>query len=164
MSNKVLPRAMGLFFKMPYLLFIAPPNNKIHAYYLDAVHFQRGIQNFQVRSMEVEINIPAINGEPDYNLIQKIWWAGDDYVNSHKQIANMGIEMRILRGSNCTLAPQFGYDFVCSVEMLRTLNHKTCCNDYKTKDAQWMDAVSELFEIWKSLRDSNGKPGIFVLI
>ncbi len=48
--------------------------------YPDGVHFQRGIQNMRVRDVEFEINVPSrIEGGqkvPDYDLIQRLWWAG----------------------------------------------------------------------------------------
>jgi hypothetical protein len=33
---------------------------------------------------------------------------------------NLALEMRILKGADATLAPQKGFDFVCSIEILRT--------------------------------------------
>jgi hypothetical protein len=33
----------------------------------------------------------------------------------------MALEMRIFKGSEATLAPEMGMDFVCSIEILRTL-------------------------------------------
>jgi hypothetical protein len=63
--------------KNPFAFF---PQNNTFINYPDAIHFIRGVQNFKVRDFEVEINIPAIysNGstEPDYDLIQRIWWTG----------------------------------------------------------------------------------------
>lgn len=62
--------------RMPFIFF---PRKNIYLNYPDAVHFQRGIQNMKVRDFEVEVNVPAIttNGvtTPDYDLIQKLWWA-----------------------------------------------------------------------------------------
>jgi hypothetical protein len=60
-------------------LSLVVPDN-LYLNYPDAVHYQRGIHNAKVRSFEVDINIPAVNNngtvEPDYDLIQKIWWTG----------------------------------------------------------------------------------------
>lgn len=41
----------------------------------------------------------------------------------------MTLEMRILKGSEATLAPEYGMDFVCSIEIVRTqvLNKKVEC-------------------------------------
>jgi hypothetical protein len=79
----------------------------------------------KVRDFEVEINIPVINDNgvdaPDYDLIQKIWWAALEYVEPKKKEINIALEMRIFKGSNATLAPEFGYAYVCSIEILRSL-------------------------------------------
>jgi hypothetical protein len=68
--------AVNILMRAPFTFF---PHRNIYLNYVDAVHFQRGIQNLKVRDFEVEINIPAIviNGirELDYELIQRIWWA-----------------------------------------------------------------------------------------
>ena len=63
----------------------------------------------KVNDFECEINIPAIevNGkaEPDYDLIQRIWWAALQIVEEKKSVVNMALEMRIFKGSDATLAP-----------------------------------------------------------
>jgi hypothetical protein len=38
-----------------------------------------------------------------------------------KKIINASVEMRILKGSEATLAPAMGYEFVCRIEIVRTL-------------------------------------------
>jgi hypothetical protein len=61
--------------RAPFIFF---PHRKIYLNYPDGVHFQRGIQNMRVRDFEVEINLPKVNGEIDYDFIQRIWWTGMD--------------------------------------------------------------------------------------
>lgn len=56
-----------ILMRNPYFFF---PKEKYYLNYMDAVHFQRGVQNMRVRDFEAEINIPSINNEPDYDLLQ----------------------------------------------------------------------------------------------
>lgn len=108
---------VNIFMKHPFLFF---PNENVYVNYPDAVHFQRGIQNMKVRDIEFEINIPDINGDIDYNLIQKIWWVALEYVEKYPEEINIALEMRLFKGSNATLAPEVGYGTVCSIEILRS--------------------------------------------
>ncbi len=73
----------------------------------------------RVRDVEFEINVPSkIEGGqkvPDYDLIQRLWWAGFDIVEQNKDIVNIALQMRIFKGSEATLAPEIGYEYVCSI-------------------------------------------------
>jgi hypothetical protein len=109
--------AVKLFMKHPFLFF---PKENVWVNYPDAVHFERGVQNMKVRDIEFEINVPDINGEIDYKLIQKIWWVALEYVENYPEEINIALEMRLFKGSNATLAPEIGYDTVCSIEILRS--------------------------------------------
>jgi hypothetical protein len=95
------------------------PQSNLYLNYPDAIHFWRGVQNSKVRDFEVEINIPAVknngNIEPDYNLIQKIWWAGLEIAEKNSEVINMALEMRLFTGATATLAPENGYDYTCSI-------------------------------------------------
>ena len=89
-------------FRLPYLLFpggFNPLKREVKVDFMDAIHFQRGIQNFHCRDFEVEINVPRVGDKMDFQLIQKAWWAGMDYVNKHKDIIDMALEMRLCKGS-----------------------------------------------------------------
>ncbi len=68
--------------------------------------------------------------------------------------------MRIFKGSECRLAPEMGYQYVCSIEILKnnTTNHKFVSKEEMEKE--WLLATGKLFNAWKNLKDSNGKPGI----
>ncbi|CAM6001873.1 unnamed protein product [Sphagnum balticum] len=56
-------------------------------------------------------------------MVERIWWAGMELLDDHLEVINMGMEMRLLKGSNCSLAPEMGYDYVCSIEVLRTADY-----------------------------------------
>ena len=57
--------------------------------FMDGIHFQRGIQNFQCRDFEVEINIPKVCDGMDFELIQKAWWGAMDYVKENSDVIDM---------------------------------------------------------------------------
>lgn len=147
--------AVNIFMKNPFLFF---PSENVWVNYPDAVHFQRGIQNMKVRDIEFEINVPDINGEIDYNLIQKIWWVALEYVEGHDQDINIALEMRLFKGSNATLAPEIGYGTVCSIEILRSMPLNADQED------TWKQHCLNIFRLWRDLRDSNGNAGTFRLI
>jgi hypothetical protein len=140
--------------KNPYVYF---PQPNLYINYPDAVHYLRGQQNFELRDFEVEINIPSVyvNGEivPDYDLIQRIWWTGLEIVEENQDVINVSLEMRIFKGSEATLAPEFGYDFVCSIDILRTkpLN--------SSAEKIWKKAIAKIFNAWKVLTDCEGNRG-----
>lgn len=66
-----------MFMKIPFGIV---PKANLFLNYPDAGHFERGLRNYKFLDFEVQINIPAIDidgvKEPDYDLIQRIWWAG----------------------------------------------------------------------------------------
>ncbi len=66
--------------------------------------------------------------------------------------------MRILKGSEVTLAPTNGYDYVCRIEIVRpmTLTAKV--------EQKWREVVVLMFNSLKSLKYSNGKSGNFMVI
>ena len=84
---------------------------------IDALHFQRGIQNMRVLDMEFEIPLPADgDGNPDWSVCQRAWWDVINLVYSLKRTPmRLTLEMRVMGGSNITMAPQFGNDLgTCS--------------------------------------------------
>ena len=72
-----------------------------------------------------------------------------DYVKEHKDVVDMLLEMRLCKGSECLLTPYYGYDYVCSVEILRTLIDPS--EEYK-----WINAVNDIWKIWSNLKDHKG--------
>lgn len=116
----------------------------------------------RVRDLEFEINVPSrIEGGqrvPDYDLIQRLWWAGFNITQQHKEEINIALQMRIFKGSEATLAPQVGYEYVCSIEILRnmTLNSET--------EERWHEVCLKVFRAWRDTLDHNGHPGRNVFI
>lgn len=53
----------------------------------------------------------------DYALIQRAWWAAKNYIDSGKvkDVIDLALEMRLFKGSKCSLAPEIDYDVVCSI-------------------------------------------------
>jgi hypothetical protein len=72
-------------------------------------------------------------------------------------VVNVALEMRLFKGSEATLAPEYGYDYVCSIEILRTSTLDT-----NTENA-WKNVVMEVFNAWKDLTDYQGNKGNFYL-
>ena len=66
--------------------------------------------------------------------------------------------MRLFKGSNATLAPEIGYDTVCSIEILRSM---TLTSEQETA---WKKHSLNIFLLWRNLVDSNGVPGTSKLI
>lgn len=113
----------------------------------------------KVRDFEVEINIPTIitkiGKELDYDFIQRIWWAALEFVEPKKDEINIALEMRIFKGSKATLAPEIGYEYVCSIEILRSLTFG------KIDENKWRQNILDLFNIWRGMSDSKGNPSKF---
>jgi len=40
-------------------------------------------------------------------------------VKQSGDVVNVCLEMRLFKGSDCPLAPEYKYDYVCSIEILR---------------------------------------------
>lgn len=135
----------------------ALPDKPVTTYLIDALHFQRAIQNVRVRDMEVEIPLVAKNGrtfkdgEPvqiDYAPIQRAWWDAIQvaYANTKKCPMRMPLEMRIMGGSNVIMAPQRGNELgTCSIEVL-TL--------HSASDI-WKPFAQQVLDKWMSLKDPN---------
>ena len=107
-AEKGLRNLAYLSFRMPFIFFpgsINPFKKTVKLDYMDAVHFQRAIQNYPCRCFEVLINLPTKDSRLDYELIQKVWWSGYDYVTKNNSIIDLALEMRLLTGSECPLAP-----------------------------------------------------------
>ena len=75
-----------------------------------------------------------------------------DYVKENSDVIDMVLEMRLFKGSECLLAPYKDYEYVCAIEVLRTLT--TPLNEKK-----WQKAVEDLWNIWSNLTDHKGNKG-----
>jgi hypothetical protein len=139
------------FAAMSQLPDIAPTDPPIVTPLIDALHFRRGIQNMRVWDMELEIPIPPnADGKPDWSVCQRAWWDALTVFYNHSWDAPMRIalEMRIMGGSNITMAPQFGNSYgTCSIEVLTNLN---------TPPDQWLSYMQQITDKWTSYTDQHG--------
>jgi hypothetical protein len=131
-----------------------PNNVTIVTPLIDALHFRRGIQNFRVLDMEFEIPIPPLAGDPtqpDWSICQHAWWDVIAAVYGASDAPmRVTLEMRIMGGSDITMAPQYGNSLgTCSIEVLTTLI---------TPEAEWVSFMQNLANRWTSYTDSAGEP------
>jgi hypothetical protein len=150
---------------------VGPHGKKIKTFLPDALHFQRGVQNIRVRDLEVEFPLlpkqhspgttPSndhINGNAypthqrqiDFTTVQRAWW--DAILTCYTSIRTcpqrMPLEMRIMSGSDVTLAPQRGHRLgTCAIEIL-TL--------HSVADI-WPAYAQKVLDKWSSYRDHQGK-------
>lgn len=125
----------------------------------DALHFARGIQNLRCVDIEWEIPIPPRGDDPtkpDWTIAQKCWWdvivaVYSKYdANKHDLPMRLTLEMRIMGGSDVTLAPQYGNEFgTCAIEILSF--------DEVPAD-EWQAFMQEMTDAWSKHTDSKGQP------
>ncbi|EXJ56813.1 hypothetical protein A1O7_07157 [Cladophialophora yegresii CBS 114405] len=156
---------------------IGPNGKKIKTWVPDALHFQRGVQNLRVRDLEVEFPLqpklkstlpPAVNANGHVNgavsspaptqtsdvdllLVQRGWW--DAILAAYAAIKTcpqrMPLEMRIMAGSNVTLAPQRGHKLgTCAIEILTLHNVADI----------WPAYAQGVLDKWTGYKDSEGAP------
>ncbi|MBT9504334.1 MAG: FAD-binding oxidoreductase [Burkholderiaceae bacterium] len=125
---------------------------------IDGLHFRRGIQNMRVLDTEFEIPIPARADNPalpDWSVCQRAWWDAIAVVYSTLQASGtapmrLTLEMRIMAGSNVTMAPQYGNTLgTCSIEVLTTIN---------TDKGEWTGFMQRVADAWSQYRDAAGRP------
>ena len=87
----------------------------------------------------------------DWSIIQKAWWDAILQIEAEPSVVRVALEMRIMGGSNITLAPQRGNHLgTCSIEVLSTLN---------TTPDDWHAFCQKLANKWTSYTDpSTGRP------
>jgi D-arabinono-1,4-lactone oxidase len=131
-----------------------PSNVTIVAPVIEALHFQRGIHNFRVRNMEFQIPIPPRADKPkrpDWSICQRAWW---DVIRNVYERADaplrVALEMRIMGGSDITMAPQHGNRLgTCSIEILTNL---------RTPAREWREFMQDIANLWMSYRGPDGRP------
>ena len=140
---------LGVFiFSNPTLMF---SGKELYTYYPSAIHYFWGIHNIRVRNFETCFNVPSIDGLPDYQLLQKIWWAAMDVVNRNKKVVNMVLEMRLFKGSECPLTLQYKFDYVCTMEIARVTTDDI--------EPEWNAVIEEIFsEFGKLTSAKDNKP------
>jgi hypothetical protein len=96
---------------------------------INALHFRRGIHNMPCQDMEFQIPIPPLEGDltkPDWSICQKAWWDAivtvEEWRKKGKIPMRLPLEMRIMNGSEVTMAPQRGNIGTCSIEILTLEN------------------------------------------
>jgi hypothetical protein len=119
----------------------------------DALHFRRGIQNLRVRDMEFEIPIPPRADDrtrPDWSICQRAWW--DVIRNVYERPdapLRVALEMRIMGGSDITMAPQHGNRLgTCAIEIL---------TNEITPQRQWARFMQDIASLWTSYKDPFGR-------
>ena len=103
-----------------------PLNSQIKTHLINTLHFRRGIQNFRVRDMELQIPIPPLESDPtkpDWTIVQRAWWDAIDAVyKDPKAPMRMALEMRIMGDSDLIMAAQTNNTFgTVSIEVLTTM-------------------------------------------
>lgn len=146
---------------------------EIRTLLLNALHFQRGVQNIRVRDMEIELpvsprkflakrtfrasNMSQLHpkkGQPterDYSNVQRAWWDAilTCYANKDSAPMRMPLEMRIMGDSNVTMAPQRGHTLgTCAIEILTLA---------AVADI-WEPYAQQVLDTWMRYTDSDGKP------
>ena len=150
-----LPETMQAQILAKGAMALMPSAQTIVTPVIDALHFRRGIQDMRVFDMEWEIPIPGRSDdqtEPDWSVCQRAWW--DAISEVYKWKANgkapmrLTLEMRIMGGSNVTMAPQFGNQHgTCSIEVLTTVN---------TDRDDWKQFIQDVTDRWLAITDSSG--------
>jgi hypothetical protein len=121
---------------------------------IEALHFQRGIHNLRVRDMEFEIPVPPRADDPsrpDWSICQRAWWDVIRNVYERRDAPmRVALEMRIMGGSDITMAPQHGNRFgTCSIEILTNL---------RTPTREWKRFKQDIANLWLSYKDPDGRP------
>ncbi len=121
----------------------------------EALHFQHGIRHIHVRDVEIEIPITLKqDGQPDWTICQKAWWDAIYLIYTHLEETgtlpvNLTLEMRIMGGSDITMAAQRGNQYTCSIEVLSTM---------LVPHEEWKTLAEKIIACWISYKDSENKP------
>ena len=131
------------------------PENPITTSLAEALHFRTGFHYIMVREMEAQIPIPSLpDGSPDFSIVSKAWWDAIDLIEKSAEAkiyaCDMALELRIMGGSDVTMAPQFGNKHgTLSIEPVSTR---------MVHEEVWEDFKEELAEVWMSYKDFDGTP------
>lgn len=66
-------------------------------------------------------------------------------------VVNIALEMRFFKGSDATLAPEYDYDYVCSIEIIRSKVLNASSED------QWRRVAVKFLSAFRALKDADGK-------
>jgi hypothetical protein len=139
------------------VMTLLPDGETITTPLIDALHFRRGIQNMRVLDMEWEIPIPGRADDPtkpNWSRCQDAWWAVIGEVfrleQQGKVPMRLVLEMRIMGGSDVTMAPQCGNTLgTCAIEVLTWVN---------TDPGEWAGFMQTITDAWARLTDAGGRP------
>ena len=86
------------------------------------MHWQRGLHYISTNLFEVNIPIPATrDGQPNWEIVRRSWkdmMAISTRFNARgKYPFDLGMESRLMAGSNVLLAPQYGNSWTQSIEV-----------------------------------------------
>lgn len=97
-------------------------------------------------------SVPYLDGGPDFSIVSKAWWDAVDLIERSATdriyACDLALELRIMGGSDITMAPQFGNKHgTLSIEPVATrIVHAEVWEDFK----------EELAKIWMSYTDYDG--------
>lgn len=123
----------------------------------DALHFRHGIDEMEVCDYELHIPIQALpNGEPDFSICQRAWWDAVatvyEFLEKGKVPMRLPLEMRIMGGSEMTMASQKGNTLgTCAIEILTP-------GAGLVGKAEWLEFMQAVTDKWASYTDASGKP------
>ena len=94
------------------------------------------------------------DGGPDFSIVSKAWWDAIDLIQQSGKAGvfacDMALELRIMGGSDVTMAPQYGN------------KHGTLCiepvSTRMVRKDVWEDFKDELAKVWMSYTDFDGTP------
>ena len=121
----------------------------------EALHFQQGIRHIQVRNVEIEIPISLKqDGQPDWTICQKAWWDAIYIIYRNLEETetlpvNLTLEMRIMGGSDITMAAQQGNQYTCSIEFLSNM---------LVPHEEWKSIAEQIIACWITYKDFENKP------
>jgi len=118
---------------------------------IDALHFRRALHNMEIYNYELEIPLKPLEvksgepAQPDLSVVQDAWWATMDLMEAWKKDkkapVKLTFEMRFMKGSGATLAPQGGNDWTCAIEVATIPGSKA----YAT---EWLDGCQLITDAW----------------
>ncbi|MGF6886873.1 hypothetical protein ABIA39_005362 [Nocardia sp. GAS34] len=132
------------------LLHCGPDDPPVATPLIDAIHFRRGVRNWRVLDMEVEIPIPAAaDGKPDWTVPARAWWEAINLVYSRPDAPmRVALEMRVMGGSSVDMSPTYGNTFgTCSIEVLTS---------QLVPQSDWNTFIQQLYDRWAGITGADG--------
>jgi len=133
-------------------------NNPVYTPKENAMYFARGLRNVKLRDAELEIPLLLEGSQADnrkaWDLARAFWSAAVEYVKN-ELIIDATLEMRILAGSNVTLAPERGNKYTLSVEIVA--DAPTDLNRAAWEE-EWKRTVKGFHVIMGKVAKENGIP------